>query len=88
LDRRVIYLRPARGGPIDQQIGARLARLRVRAGLTLGEMAARLDVSIGRMVLIETGDHRASPETLRAACSVLEISIGELYAGLLHPTVD
>ena len=88
MDRRVIYLRPAQGSRIDQQIGARLAKLRVGAGISLGDMAGRLGISIGRMVLLETGDRRASPEVLMAACSILKVSIADIYAGALLPAAE
>lgn len=84
MDRRIVYL-PPRGTAIDAHVGARLARLRQDAGITLGEMAGKLGISIGRLVLIETGDRRAPAVTLIRACMILKISPGSLYEGLVKP---
>jgi transcriptional regulator with XRE-family HTH domain len=64
----------------DDTLGARLRAERERAGLTLRELARRLEVSPSLVSQIETGKSQPSVRTLYAIVSELGISLDELFA--------
>jgi transcriptional regulator with XRE-family HTH domain len=67
---------------VDQSgdVGARLREAREAAGLSLRELARRLDLSASALSQIETGKSRPSVKTLYAIVSELGISLDELFA--------
>jgi transcriptional regulator with XRE-family HTH domain len=64
----------------DDSLGARLRAERERSGLTLRELARRLEVSPSLVSQIETGKSQPSVRTLYAIVSELGISLDELFA--------
>lgn len=64
----------------DDTLGARLRAERERSGLTLRELARRLEVSPSLVSQIETGKSQPSVRTLYAIVSELGISLDELFA--------
>jgi transcriptional regulator with XRE-family HTH domain len=73
---------PARaesGARDDSALGARLRQERDRRGLTLRELARRLDVSPSLVSQIETGKTQPSVRTLYAIVSELGVSLDEIF---------
>jgi transcriptional regulator with XRE-family HTH domain len=66
--------------PGDDSLGARLRAERERSGLTLRELARRLEVSPSLVSQIETGKSQPSVRTLYAIVTELGISLDELFA--------
>jgi transcriptional regulator with XRE-family HTH domain len=64
----------------NDTLGARLRAERERSGLTLRELARRLEVSPSLVSQIETGKSQPSVRTLYAIVSELGISLDELFA--------
>jgi len=64
----------------DDTLGSRLRTERERSGLTLRELARRLEVSPSLVSQIETGKSQPSVRTLYAIVSELGISLDELFA--------
>lgn len=66
---------------IDQSsdVGARLRESREAAGLSLRELARRLELSASALSQIETGKSRPSVKTLYAIVSELGLSLDELF---------
>ena len=64
----------------DDTLGTRLRAERERSGLTLRELARRLEVSPSLVSQIETGKSQPSVRTLYAIVSELGISLDELFA--------
>jgi transcriptional regulator with XRE-family HTH domain len=64
----------------DDSLGARLRAERERSGLTLRELARRLEVSPSLVSQIETGKSQPSVRTLYAIVTELGISLDELFA--------
>jgi transcriptional regulator with XRE-family HTH domain len=69
---------PAAGG--DDSLGGRLRVERERRGLTLRELARRLEVSPSLVSQIETGKTQPSVRTLYAIVNELGVSFDELFA--------
>jgi len=69
---------PAAAG--DDTLGSRLRAERERSGLTLRELARRLQVSPSLVSQIETGKTQPSVRTLYAIVSELGVSFDELFA--------
>lgn len=73
-------------GPADGRADAgadvpqRLREARERSGLSLRELARRLDLSASALSQIETGKSRPSVRTLYAVVSELGLSLDELFA--------
>jgi transcriptional regulator with XRE-family HTH domain len=67
---------------VDQSgdVGARLREVREAAGLSLRELARRIDLSASALSQIETGKSRPSVKTLYAIVTELGISLDELFA--------
>src|SRR4051812_37472932 len=73
--------RPARRVVDDAaEVGIRLRRARVDRGLSLREVARRLDISASALSQIETGKSRASVRTLYALTTELGLSLDQLFA--------
>jgi DNA-binding XRE family transcriptional regulator/mannose-6-phosphate isomerase-like protein (cupin superfamily) len=68
-------------GAVDQsdEVGLRLRTAREQAGLSLRELARRLELSASALSQIETGKSRPSVKTLYAIVSELGISLDELF---------
>jgi transcriptional regulator with XRE-family HTH domain len=62
------------------EVGTRLRRARVEHGLSLREVARRLDISASALSQIETGKSRASVRTLYALTTELGLSLDQLFA--------
>ena len=62
------------------QVGQRLRSAREEQGLSLREVARRLDISASALSQIETGKSRPSVKTLYAIVSELGLSMDELFA--------
>lgn len=67
-------------GPGEATLGARLREERDRRGLTLRELARRLEVSPSLVSQIETGKTQPSVRTLYAIVSELGVSLDEVFA--------
>jgi transcriptional regulator with XRE-family HTH domain len=63
------------------QVGQRLRSAREAKGLSLRELARRLELSASALSQIETGKSRPSIKTLYGIVSELGISMDELFAG-------
>ena len=68
----------------DDTLGTRLRAERERRGLTLRELARRLEVSPSLVSQIETGKTQPSVRTLYAMVSELGVSLDELFAADGH----
>jgi transcriptional regulator with XRE-family HTH domain len=66
--------------PADDTLGARLRAEREQRGLTLRELARRLEVSPSLVSQIETGKTQPSVRTLYAIVTELGVSLDELFA--------
>lgn len=62
-----------RAGKIDQQIGDRLRSARLAAGLSLEDLAARIEVSCQQIYKYECGANRLSVSRLMQICDALGI---------------
>ncbi len=71
---------PAAGARDEATLGARLRKERDRRGLTLRELARRLDVSPSLVSQIETGKTQPSVRTLYAIVSELGVSLDEVFS--------
>ncbi len=76
--------RPAAGSrnpeSIARRIGPRIRARRVELGISVRELARRIDVSASFVSLVETGRCAPSVSTFRALASELDISATELLA--------
>jgi transcriptional regulator with XRE-family HTH domain len=74
--------KPGAGSAVDHsdEVGLRLRQAREQAGLSLRELARRLELSASALSQIETGKSRPSVKTLYAIVSELGISLDELFA--------
>lgn len=59
---------------------ARLRSARLRAGLTIAEMAKRLNVSAAQVHRLETGQRRLTVDALLEICSALRVEITQLFS--------
>lgn len=66
--------------PVLEQVGARLRAARHRAGLTLGELAARTGVSASTVSRLESGKRQASLELLLPLTRQLGVTLDDLVA--------
>jgi CheY-like chemotaxis protein len=64
---------------LRETLGAAIRERRKGLGLTLAQMAARTDVSLGYLSQIELGKNSASIETLYRICLALGIRLAELF---------
>jgi transcriptional regulator with XRE-family HTH domain len=71
----------------DDTLGTRLRAERERRGLTLRELARRLEVSPSLVSQIETGKTQPSVRTLYAMVTELGVSLDELFADGLPSTM-
>lgn len=78
----VVAGQPANSRGVDDsaQVGQRLRAAREKLGLSLREVARRLDISASALSQIETGKSRPSVKTLYAIVSELGLSMDELFA--------
>jgi transcriptional regulator with XRE-family HTH domain len=70
---------------MDVDIGARLRARRLRLGLSLRELAARVGVSASMLSQLENGRSRASVSTLYSLVTELGISLDALFSLEPHP---
>jgi transcriptional regulator with XRE-family HTH domain len=68
----------AREIPHDVEVGAEIRALRKAAGLTLKDVAARADISVGYLSEIERDITQVPIAVLRRLCDVFDVSIGWL----------
>jgi DNA-binding XRE family transcriptional regulator/mannose-6-phosphate isomerase-like protein (cupin superfamily) len=71
---------PGAAAEQQHQVAFRIRQARERSGLSLRELARRLDLSASALSQIETGKSRPSVKTLYAIVSELGISLDELFA--------
>jgi DNA-binding response OmpR family regulator len=64
---------------LRESLGSAIRERRKALGLTLAQMAARTDVSLGYLSQIELGKNSASIETLYRICLALGIKMAELF---------
>ena len=78
----VVAKRSTNSGAVDDsaQVGQRLRSAREEQGLSLREVARRLEISASALSQIETGKSRPSVKTLYAIVSELGLSMDELFA--------
>jgi len=76
------------GGPnpveASDDVPRRLREARERSGLSLRQLAGRLDISASALSQIETGKSRPSVRTLYAVVSELNLSLDELFDNGQH----
>src|SRR3982074_1835821 len=60
---------------LDRAIGDRLKRLRLNAGFTLNQLAARSGASRGMIVRLERGDSSATAVLLGELCAALDVTL-------------
>jgi transcriptional regulator with XRE-family HTH domain len=72
--------RPRRPQQIAEGVGAHLRARREEQGVSLRELARRLQISPSALSQIETGKSRPSVGTLYAIVSELRMSLDELFA--------
>src|SRR5205823_1884183 len=70
---------------LRESLGAAIRERRKGLGLTLAQMAARTDVSLGYLSQIELGKNSASIETLYRICLALGIRMSELFSAVQRP---
>ncbi|AOB28761.1 MULTISPECIES: helix-turn-helix domain-containing protein [Bordetella] len=63
----------------DLALGVRLRETRKRLGITMQELAARSDLSLGTLSNIERGINSPSVRTLRTICQAMGIDGAELF---------
>jgi TRAP-type C4-dicarboxylate transport system substrate-binding protein len=66
-------------GLIQRRVGARVRELRLAAGLTAVELAARAGISQGQLSKLENGKAALSSKILAGLCQVLERPVGYLF---------
>ncbi len=78
---------PPNSSTVDDstQVGQRLRSAREELGLSLREVARRLDISASALSQIETGKSRPSVKTLYAITSELGLSMDQLFADASSP---
>lgn len=78
----VVAGQSAKSGAVDDsaQVGQQLRSARERQGLSLREVARRLEISASALSQIETGKSRPSVKTLYAIVSELGLSMDQLFA--------
>lgn len=74
--------RPRRPQQIAEGVGAHLRARREEQGVSLRELARRLQISPSALSQIETGKSRPSVGTLYAIVSELRMSLDELFGGV------
>jgi DNA-binding response OmpR family regulator len=67
---------------LRESLGMAIRERRKALGLTLAQMAARTDVSLGYLSQIELGKNSASIETLYRICLALGIKMSELFTAV------
>jgi CheY-like chemotaxis protein len=67
---------------LRESLGMAIRERRKGLGLTLAQMAARTDVSLGYLSQIELGKNSASIETLYRICLALGIKMSELFSAV------
>src|SRR5947199_7525732 len=76
-----VAARPRAGAPrSDGSVGPRLRERRAQLGLSLRELARRLEVSPSLVSQIETGKIQPSVRTLYAMVSELGVSLDDVFA--------
>jgi CheY-like chemotaxis protein len=70
---------------LRESLGSAIRERRKTLGLTLAQMAARTDVSLGYLSQIELGKNSASIETLYRICLALGIKMAELFQAVHRP---
>jgi transcriptional regulator with XRE-family HTH domain len=85
-----VAAQPTNSREIDEsaQVGQRLRTARERVGLSLREVARRLDISASALSQIETGKSRPSVKTLYAITSELGLSMDELFVDSPAPAAS
>ncbi len=66
--------------PIDVAVGARLRELRLQHGLDSARIAARLEVSEGRLLRFESGAERIEARILAAISRIFSVPISSFFA--------
>lgn len=65
---------------MTSKLASRLRAARERVGLSLREVARRVDVSAAYLGRVEAGDHEPSEKHMRAICSELGLDFDETMA--------
>ena len=65
---------------IDRAIGRRLKKLRMNAGVTLNELAARAGVSRAMIARVEGAQSGATAALLGKLCAALDVSLSDVVA--------
>jgi transcriptional regulator with XRE-family HTH domain len=76
--------------PIDpdrllQNLGRRIAELRVKCGLTQEQLAELVDVSTRYIQSVEAGNENLTVRTLANFASVFEVTVGDLFLAPMKP---
>jgi transcriptional regulator with XRE-family HTH domain len=75
-----------RTGSIDTHVGERLRQRRVIRGLSLDELASKLDVSAQQLQKYEAGHNRITASRLYQCAAALDVPISSFYIGLPEPS--
>ena len=65
---------------IKKQLGAKIKRIRVKAGLTQEQLAEKIQIATRTLCGIENGENFVKAGTLEKICEVLNITLFELLA--------
>jgi transcriptional regulator with XRE-family HTH domain len=86
--RRKVHGANRRTGSIDTHVGERLRQRRVIRGLSLDELASKLDVSAQQLQKYEAGHNRITASRLYQCASALDVPVSSFYLGLPETTSD
>jgi transcriptional regulator with XRE-family HTH domain len=71
-----------RTGNIDTHVGERLRQRRAIRGLSLDELASKLDVSAQQLQKYEAGHNRITASRLYQCATALDVPVSSFYIGL------
>jgi transcriptional regulator with XRE-family HTH domain len=86
--RRKVQGANRRTGSIDTHVGERLRQRRVIRGLSLDELASKLDVSAQQLQKYEAGHNRITASRLYQCAAALDVPVATFYIGLPEPSSD
>jgi transcriptional regulator with XRE-family HTH domain len=69
---------------LRQSLGDVLRARRIRAGMTLRQVSAAAQVSLGYISEVERGQKEASSELLGAICSALQVPLSDVLSEVSH----
>ncbi len=80
--------RVALAHPVDIHVGGRVWTLRRRRGMSLEQLAERIEVSDFQLHKYESGANRIAASRLYAIARALGVSVADFFEGLPDPAQD